>query len=172
MLTNAGAVAVANPRGAYAPLLLLNCRERLPAKKRTTFAMYKRTPKTHGGLTPPRFELRANGCRRKNDFCDVQTHAEKERRASARRGSGHSNVVRDMPQISCKRVGEATVGSRRPLLLCDAAPGRKITTSVLHHAVRKSGGRQPAVGSGNVLAGTLPQSRGRLPALCSRTPVQ
>jgi hypothetical protein len=43
MLTNAGAVAVANPRGAYAP----------------------------------RSCCSANVCRRKNDFCDAQTHAHK-----------------------------------------------------------------------------------------------
>jgi hypothetical protein len=51
---------------------------------------------------------------------------------SARRGSGQSNVVLGMPQISCKRVFEATVGSRRPLLLHNATPDRKITTSAMH----------------------------------------
>jgi hypothetical protein len=39
-----------------------------------------------GGLRPPLLCCSANVCRRKNDFCDAQTHAQKERRASARRG--------------------------------------------------------------------------------------
>jgi hypothetical protein len=41
---------------------------------------------SHGELTPPLLCCCADACRRKNDFCDAQTHAEKERRASAHRG--------------------------------------------------------------------------------------
>jgi hypothetical protein len=51
VLTNAGGVAVANPRGAYAPPLLLQS-ERLPAKK-TICAMHERTCTRAAGVSPP-----------------------------------------------------------------------------------------------------------------------
>ena len=44
--------------------------------------------RTHGGLTPAALDCRANDWRRKYDFCDAQTHIEKERRVSARRDVG------------------------------------------------------------------------------------
>jgi hypothetical protein len=45
------------------------------------------------GTNAPLLCWRANVCRRKNDFCDAQTHAHKERRASLRRGSGDARAA-------------------------------------------------------------------------------
>jgi hypothetical protein len=79
----------------------------------------------------------------KKRFLRCTYERSQERRVSARRGSGQSNVVLGMPQISCKRVFEATVGSRRPLLGgCVAAAGnvRSYLDDVLFFTV---GSRRP-----------------------------
>jgi hypothetical protein len=91
-----------------------------------------RVSSCHGGLTPPALVLQcANVCRRKNDFCDAQTHgAHKERRASEpavglvtqlqRRSCTDGRRIAPVRQLRCccyKRVSETTAGLRQPLLV-------------------------------------------------------
>jgi hypothetical protein len=78
------------------------------------------------GLTLPALVSPCECPSTKKRFLRCTYERSQERRVLARRGSGRSNVVRGMPQISCKRVFEATVGSRRPLLLHDVTPGHAL----------------------------------------------
>jgi hypothetical protein len=92
----------------------------------------------HGGLTPPALVLVYERLPAKNEFSDAQTHAQKERRASARRGARHRRcAVRDK---HCSAATEPT---------------------------NKSGGRQPAVGVSNAaaMADAFVQRHEREPAM-------
>jgi hypothetical protein len=80
----------------------------------------------------------------KNNFCDAQTHINKERRASARRG-----VVQQT--YSYRSGGQPAVGVSMVI--------------ATEYVFVESGVRQPAVVRASGLAKELWQSRGRLPAV-------
>jgi hypothetical protein len=71
--------------GLRQPLLVARTHTAVDARLRPATALC--SPR---GTNAPLLCCSANVCRRKNDFCDAQTHAHKERRASARRGSGNA----------------------------------------------------------------------------------
>jgi hypothetical protein len=121
-LTNPGAVAVAKPRGAYAPRSCVAVRMsagekrflrwtnagstksggRQPAVRvtgRTLSVMcWKRTCKrrseTTGGLRPPLLRCCANVRRQKNDLCDAQTQVQPRAAGVSPPWFGDPNVVR------------------------------------------------------------------------------
>jgi hypothetical protein len=71
-----------------------------------------------------------------------------------------------------KRTLAQESDGRQPAVVRETRLQRGTVSLGAMTVVIKSGGREPAVGVGNALATALPQSRGRLPALCSRRPVQ
>jgi hypothetical protein len=89
-----------------------------------------------GGLRPPLLYCRANVRRQKSDFCDAHTNVHKSGGCQPAVGLG-SRTWSAVCRISCKRVFEATVGSRRPLLGgCVAAALRSICEPRSAHADR------------------------------------
>jgi hypothetical protein len=109
VLTNAGAVAVANPRGADAPRSWLHKRSPLridvcDSKKRPTIG--------HGGLTPPAPVLAYERLPAKNDFCDAQAHVHESggrEPAVVRMTHGVREELRSVRQLSSPQSRAAGV---------------------------------------------------------------
>gem|GEM_PF-3011104 len=111
VLTNAGAITAAKPRGAYAP----------------------------------RSCSRAFAHRRNCDFCDAQSHIEKERWASARRESGTALAG----ECDSRRwTNHVKSGGCQPAVVRETRLQRRYRTRsrTLVACESRSGGREPAVG--------------------------
>jgi hypothetical protein len=156
--------------GLRQPLLVARTHTAVDARLRPATALC--SPR---GTNAPLLCWCANVCRRKNDFCDAQTHVQKERRASARRGY-EKHVCADTGAVvrrtadgvcadcRCIRVNSCH-GGLTPPASCVAvrtSAGEKTIFAMHKRTPRKSGGRQPAVVCGTALARAIPLSRGRL----------
>jgi hypothetical protein len=106
------------PRGAYDDRSRLHVRTPLQKGDSRPPERYL----SHGGLTPPALgAVTTTVCRNNDDFSDAQTHAQKERRASARRGARHRRcAVRDE---HCSAATEPTnkSGGRQPAVVGDTS---------------------------------------------------
>jgi hypothetical protein len=89
-LTNPRAVAVANPRGAYAPRSHVAVRKF--AGEKTIFSMHERTFTRAAGVSPPWLVIPTLYCENRASFGD-RRHTTEERRASARRGCGNATAT-------------------------------------------------------------------------------
>jgi hypothetical protein len=99
VLTNAGAVAVVNPRGAYAPRSCIGVRT--SAGEITIFAMHERTSARAAGVSPPwcGHTIARNGTAFVDEItfrpdCEARNVVQQERRASARRGADYPRYAR------------------------------------------------------------------------------
>jgi hypothetical protein len=119
----------------------------------------------HGGLTPPALVLQCERLPAKERFLQCTNAHFQERRASARRGNEtHLQWRASFP----RRVrSPTTAGSRQPLLLHGAGRLKNNDIRGAQTHVRKSGGRQPAVGVSNAIAiaNAFVQRRARQPAV-------
>jgi hypothetical protein len=101
--TNAGAVAssgAAKGRHLY---------------QRRLSVIFSRCPRvqgSHGGLRPPLLYCCANACRRKNDFCDAQTHARPRAAGVSPPWLGHTIAVPENANVAASGNGVAGSGAR------------------------------------------------------------
>jgi hypothetical protein len=119
---------------------------------------------TTGGLRPPLLCRGANVRRRKNDFCDAQTHAEKERRASARRGCG-KHACADTSAL-VRRTADGVYADRRCIGVNSFHGGLTPPVLAQRKQVPGAGGHQSAarfVSHGGLTPPALVSWRERLP---------
>jgi hypothetical protein len=106
---------------------------------------------TTGGLRPPLLCCGANVYRRKTVFSTHKRTPKKERRASARRGFANrlcNGNARDFrKQVRMPRTHHGGLTPPALALRCECLPAKNDFFDAQTHAEKKSGGRQPAVGS-------------------------
>jgi hypothetical protein len=164
--TNAGAFALS---GAAKGRLLYQRRLSM------IFSRCSRVQGCHGGLTPPALVLPCDRLSAKKRFLRC-TNARSPKSGGRQPAVARRTERRTARIEHCPAVSEPATrrGGRQPAVArsYDRCAARNECCSATSEHTAKSGGRQPAVGVGNALAKALLQSRGRLPSVCSGTPVQ